>query len=255
MVDTTTDEPTVDTGAVEALPETQETTADSTNEVSSSESTNEGAETEAKAEEALPEADEGADKLASFAKGQGIEDVSELSEREQKLLKVAYDNNAEFQRNRQKATELEKTLSTASDSYAEEVAGSTGQDPELLKRVQRVEVKDAVRDFWDSNPEARSLEKEMVQELQVRPHLAGDLEALYAVVRSKNSEAVKSQVKQDTLKSLANKQQASVPSGNATSSTVSSNKITPQNVDSMVSKMSIEEYQKRLPEIQAALNA
>lgn len=249
MDETTTDEQTVDTGAEQALPETQETTADSSNDVSSSESTNEGA------QEALPEADESADKLASFAKGQGIEDVSELSEREQKLLKVAYDNNAEFQRNRQKATELEKSLSTASDSYAEEVAGQTGQDPELLKRVQRVEVRDAVRDFWDSNPEARKLEKEMVQELQVRPHLAGDLEALYAVVSTKNPEAVRSQVKQDTLKNLANKQQASVPTGNATSSTISSNKITPQNVDAMVSKMSIEEYQKRLPEIQAALNA
>lgn len=160
------------------------------------------------------------DKLLSFAKGQGIDDISELSERELKLLKVAKDNQAEFQRNRQKATELEKNLVGQSDDIAEDVAQATGQDPELIKRLQRIEVKESVRDFWDSTPQAKQYEAQMIEILANKPHLAGDLESLYAaaLVKSGGIDAVKSQVKQETLRNLAQKQQATAPIGNATNS-------------------------------------
>lgn len=161
------------------------------------------------------------DKLASFAKGQGIEDVSELSEREQKLLKVAYDNNAEFQRNRQKASQLEKNMTEMSDQSAEQVAGATGQDAEVLKRLQRMEVKDSIRDFWQSNPDARQYEQEMA-EIATNAGLYGTPEAIlkasYAIALSNNKDAVKSQGKQEALQNLAQKQQAAVPTGNATTS-------------------------------------
>lgn len=198
-------------GAQEALP-AQEVT-----QPADSQPTVEPSDTSEGGEKPVPEVDE---KLLSFAKGQGIEDVSELSERELKLLKVARDNQAEFQRNRQKATELEKNLSQASDDIAEDIAIQTGQDPELIKRLQRIEVRDQVRDFWDSNPDAKQYEAQMIEIVQAKPHLAGDLESLYAtaLVKSGSLDAVKSQGKREALESLAQKQQATAPIGNATNS-------------------------------------
>lgn len=202
---------TTETGAQVALPETEVTQpADTQPPVEPSDPSKGG-------DKPVPEVDE---KLLSFAKGQGIEDVNELSERELKLLKVARDNQAEFQRNRQKASELEKNLSQTSDVIAEDVAIQTGQDPELIKRLQRIEVRDQVRDFWDSNPDAKQYEAQMIEIVQAKPHLAGDLEALYAtaLVKSGSLDAVKSQGKQEALRNLAQKQQATAPIGNATNS-------------------------------------
>lgn len=127
---------------------------------------------------------------------------------------------SEATRNGRKASELEKNITTQSDEHAEVVAEQTGQDPELLKRLQRVEVKSAVRDFWDQNPDAKQYEKQMVEILQEKPHLAGDLESLYAsaLVKSGGIETVKSQASRETLEKLAHKQQAAVPTGHATNS-------------------------------------
>lgn len=169
-------------------------------------------------EDSLPEAD---DRLKSFAKAQGIEDMSNLSERELRLLKVARDNQAEFQRNRQKATEMEKTMTAMSDDSAQQTAEATGQDPEVLKRLQRMEVKQSIGDFWDENPNARKYEKEMAK-IAVDSGLFGSPEAIlkasYAIALSDDQAAVKSQGKREALESLAHKQQAAVPTGNATTS-------------------------------------
>lgn len=223
--ETTTEEQVVDSGAEQALPDTQveQTPADSSDTEVSEQATNE---TEQGAEEALPNQEqqtadsEYQKKLNSFAKGQGIDDLGELSDRELSLLKSAYDSKSSHDRTRQKASELEKDLGGKSDQYAEQVAQQTGQDPELLKRLQRIEIKDSVREFYDSNPDARKHEADMIKELQNKPHLAGDLESLYATVVFKKGglDSVKTQTKQDTLRSLAQKQQAAVPKGNATQS-------------------------------------
>lgn len=246
---TTTEKQVVDTGAEQALPETQpsDTADNSTQEVSTT--SDEGVQS------TLPEEDD--NKLASFAKGQGIEDLSELSDRERKLLKVAYDNNAEFQRNRQKATQLEKTMTQLSDEAVDQYGESTGQDVEVVKRLQRMEVKESIRDFWESNPEAKKYEKEMAK-IAMESGLAGSPEAIlqasYAIAVSRDTNAVKSQAKRETLETLAQKQQASVPTGNATTAVSVSNAITPENVNQMVSTMSLSEYKKRLPEINKALS-
>lgn len=205
--DTTTTEQAVGTGA-QALPvEQTEQVADSSDS-QVSESTNEGAD-----ETALPEQD---DKLANFAKGQGIEDVTELTERERKLLKMAHDNNAEFQRNRQKATELEKTMSTMSDESAEQVAQATGRDPELLKEVQGLKTKQAINDFWGDNPDARAHQAE-IAETVTSMGLYGTPEALLSAAWNKvRADGSRSQGKREALQSLAHKQQAAVPRGNAT---------------------------------------
>jgi hypothetical protein len=234
----TTTEAVADTGVQETQPEVTETPAEAVTET-----------TEQVQEETPQEPSE--DDTSEWLKAKGI-DPSD-PDAIKKLAKSAREAEKAMHKKAQRASELEKSLQSTSDEVAEDVAVQTGQDPELLKRVQRVEVRDAVRDFWDSHPDARDIEQEMVKELQTRPHLAGDLEALYLVVKSKNLDSIKSQAKQETLQNLAQKQQASVPTGNATSSTVSSNKITSQNVNEMVSKMSLDEYRRRLPEINRAL--
>lgn len=47
--------------------------------------------------------------LASFAKGQGINDLSELSDRERSLLKMARDNKSAFDKTKQNQPKLEET--------------------------------------------------------------------------------------------------------------------------------------------------
>lgn len=209
MEEETTTEPVAPVaGADEALPVASEPVAADAPAVDEPSESDEGGDKPAPVD----------DKLKSFAKGQGIDNIDELSERELKLLKVAKDNQAEFQRNRQKASELEKTVTAASDADAEAAATATGQDPELLKRVQRVEVKEAVRDFWNQPDIDKAYEPAMIDLLKTKPYLAGDLESLYAaaVMKSGGVAAVKSQGKREALESLAHKQQAAVPAGNAT---------------------------------------
>lgn len=234
--ETTTPEVTPETGAEEALPVAADQPEAESPAVDEPSAASEGGE-----EKPVPEVD---DKLQSFAKGQGIDDISELSDREMKLLKVARDNQAEYQRNRQKASELEKAATVASDSYAETEAAKTGQDPEVLRRLQSMEIKGVVREFYDNNPEARQYDALMGEIATERPYLAGDLEALYAtaVVKSGGVAAVKSQGKREALESLAHKQQAAVPTGNATTS--GTPKAKP------FAELSIAEMEKRLGSIQ-----
>lgn len=208
---TTTVDP-VETGADAALPvQDAPVAADATTTVEPSESLEGGVEAP------VPEVD---DKLQRFAKGQGIDNISELSDREKALLKSAYDSKADRDRLSSKTSELEKSFVAQSDEAAEQIAESTGQDPETIKRLQRIEIKEAVRDFWDENPDARQYESEMIKLVAERPHLAGDLDALYAtaVVKSGGLDAVKSLGKREALTNLAQKQQATAPIGNATNS-------------------------------------
>ena len=256
MEESTTDAPVESSGSViagvpvddqgQALPvldEAEQSTAAAATETETAEQSSEGA-------EALPETD---DKLQKFAASHGLELDSPSA---RKAAKMAMDNQAEFQRNRQKATQMEKTMTTMSDESAEQVAEATGQDPEVLKRLQRMEVRDSIRGFWEENPEARQYEAQMA-EIAVNSGLSGSPEAIlkasYAMALSGNTNAVKSQASRETLEKLAHQQQAAVPRGNATNGASTSAAITPQNVDRMVANMSVEEYRKRLPEINAAM--
>jgi hypothetical protein len=142
------------------------------------------------------------------------------------------------------------------DDSAERQAEVTGENPEVLKRVQRMEIKESIRDFWDANPEAKQLEAEMAK-IAVDAGLYGSpesiLKASYAMAAMNNSGAVKSQGKREALESLAHKQQAAVPTGNAVNSSMTSNAITPQNVDRMVGANSYEWYIQHRDEINKAM--
>lgn len=207
---------------------------------------------EQQAEEAPSEPSED-DQLAEWAEKKGLKLDSENAT---KAAKMAREAEKAMHQKAQRASELEKTLTSSSDEVAEEVAQNTGQDPELLKRLQRVEVKESVRDFWDSNPEARQYEPKMIEELQRSPHLAGDLRALYAVVKANDLEAVKSQGKREALESLAHKQTAAVPTGNAVNgASLETATITPENVDELVGKNSVEWFKKNQDAINKAMAA
>jgi hypothetical protein len=199
------------------------------------------------------------DELSTWAEKKGLELDSDNA---RKAAKMAREAERAMHQKAQRASELEKSIETRSDEVAEQIALNTGQDPELLKRLQRVEIKEAIRDFWNTPTASgelpdKSLEPAMSKLVMERPYLAGDLESLHAIamVQSGKINAVKSQGGQEALKSLAQNQQAAVPRGNAVnpSGTNSVGKITPQNVDQVVAGMTAEEYAKRLPEINAAL--
>lgn len=184
-----------------------------------------------------PSAPEADDKLRKYAASQGLELDSPSAI---KAAQIAMKAQSEATRNYQKASELEKTVSVQSDAEAEEIAEQTGQDPELLKRLQRVEVKEAVRDFWNQDGIDRSMEPKMIELLNTKPHLAGDLDALYALaaMQSGATATALSQGKREALQNLAHTQQAAVPKGNATTTATPAEK--PFN------ELSIAEMEKKL---------
>lgn len=205
MDEQTTTEAPVDNGA-QAQPE-------STEQPSAVEQTN-----QEPTQQEQPKPEPSDDDTSEWLRNKGIDpsDPDAIT----KLAKSAREAERAMHEKAKRASELEKTLSNTSDEVAEQVAEQTGQDPELVKRLQRIEVRDAVRDFFDSNPQAKEHEQKMVEILAKKPHLAGDLESLYAtaLVQSGTLDSVKSQGKQEALRNLAQKQQATAPTGNATTS-------------------------------------
>lgn len=184
------------------------------------------------------------DKLQKYAKSQGLELDSPSAI---KAAQIAMKNQSEATRNYQRSSELEKTVTSASDQYAVAEAQQTGQDPELLKTVRALQVQNAVRDFWDTplpNGERpdKGMEQAMISELQAKPYLAGDLESLYATAVFKNGtnvDSVKSQGKREALEALAQTQTAAVPRGNATNPSMTPSK-------KPFNELSISEMEKEL---------
>jgi len=193
------------------------------------------------------------EQLAKFAATKGLELDSDNA---RKAAKMAMNAEKLMHSKATKASELERTMSSMSDESATQVAEATGQNPEVLKRLQRMEVKDSIRDFWESNPDARAYEADMAK-LAVESGLYGSPEAIlkasYAMAVAQNPDALKSQGKREGLESLAHKQQAAVPRGNAVNSGSSSAAITPQNVDSLVGANSQEWFMEHREEINKAM--
>jgi hypothetical protein len=207
MEEQTTTEAPVETGAEAQPVETEQATA-----ATQTTETEQQTETSEATESALSE-DEA---LAKFAKTKGLELDSDNAK---KAAKMAMESEKLMHSATGRATELEKTMSTMSDESAQHVAQATGQDPEVLKRLQRMEVKDSIRDFWETHPDAKQYEKTMAK-IASGSGLSGSadaiLKAAYAMAVADNQGAVKSQGKREALESLAHKQQAAVPTGSAT---------------------------------------
>lgn len=141
-----------------------------------------------------------------------------------KLAKMYREAERAMHAKSKKASELEKSM----ESQVQQEAELQGFDDNDRLKLYKMEVKQAVRDFWDENPDAKQYEKQMIEVLQDNPHLAGDLEALYgkALLKGGVLESSKSAGGKEALDRLASKQKATAPTGSAVSGSIPSQKIT-----------------------------
>lgn len=152
------------------------------------------------------------------------------------------------------ATQTQKTQVQPPEPL--ETTGEPNYD-QLIERQNQQELRTYVRDWFDANPEMKEHRQELMQIASERPWLNNldDVRAHY-LADPERLKSLKSEGGREALTNLAQKQQQTPPTAGATNAnSYATNKITPKNVDEMVAKMSPEEYRKRLPEINAALNA
>lgn len=135
-----------------------------------------------------------------------------------------------------------------------ELTGDINYDA-IVERQNQQELRTYVRDWFDANPEMKQHRDDLMKIANERPWLQNldDIKAHYLADPSR-LQSIKTEGGRQALTNLAQKQQQSPPNASATNAnSYASSKITPQNVDQMVANMTPEEYQKRLPEINAAL--
>jgi len=256
MEETTTTNAPVDTGDVQTISgipvDNQGQAISEPEETESAEAVETTTEPE-NTEEATSEPSDEDAQLTKFATAKG---VTLDSDNAKKLAKMAMNAEKAMHSKATKASEMERTMSEMSDASAERQAQATGENPEVIKRLQRMEVKDSIREFWDSNPDAKQYESEMAK-IAVESGLYGSPEAIlkasYAMAATQNQGAIKSQGKREALESLAHKQQASVPTGNAVNSSMTSQTITPQNVSQMVDSHDQKWFEAHYSEINQAM--
>ncbi len=125
--------------------------------------------------------------LAKFAKGQGISDLSELSERELSLLKMARDNKSAFDKSKQSQAKLDES----SKSLA--VLGDDATEVQRLSaKVQAMEFAANKKNFFsDKDTALEPVMAEIVAEKRQKfgddyaRVLLSDLDGLYAMAQLK----------------------------------------------------------------------
>lgn len=128
---------------------------------------------------------------------------------------------------------------------------------QIVERQNVQEQRIYVRDWFDANPDMKEHRDDLSRIASERPWLTNldDVRAHYLASPDK-LKSMETEGGRKALTNLAQKQQQTPPSAGATNAnSYATNKLTPQNVDQMVAKMSPEEYRKRLPEINAAMGA
>ena len=152
------------------------------------------------------------DGLAKFAKSQGVEDVSQLSDRELQFLKIAHDNQKAF---REKGSQA---------SIADATKNLGGTDVE--SRLAQLESEKAIDKFFSKNRD-RSLETKMVEILNEKKeqygkeyamNLSRDLDALYglAQVRAGASSVDAEAIRREERESINRQMSATAPTSHAT---------------------------------------
>lgn len=152
------------------------------------------------------------DGLAKFAKSQGVEDVSQLSDRELQFLKIAHDNQKAF---REKGSQA---------SIADATKNLGGTDIE--SRLAQLESEKVIDKFF-SDGRDRSLETKMVEILNEKKeqygkeyamNLSRDLDALYglAQVRTGASSVDAEAIRREERESINRQMSATAPTSHAT---------------------------------------
>lgn len=194
-----------------------------------------------------------------WLKKKGIDPTS--PEAIEKVAEMARNAEKAMHEKAQKASELEKTVQTT----AEDIPVDATQSEIDSARVRNIELRQQLLDWRLANPDKREAEAKMTELLAQKPNLkelvrAGylDFNELHAIAKGSDAghdDTVKSQGKREALETLAQKQQAAVPQGNAVnpSGTNSASKITPQNVDQLVKQNDLEWFKAHQAEINAAM--
>lgn len=180
-------------------------------------------------------------KLNKWAESKGIALDSDGA---RKAAKIAMDNQAEYQRSQQKASELSKALGSdkpAAPATQLDIPEEILNHPALAQLVDEVKTlrggltnmstASQVSNFFQSTPDAKELEPVMAEIVTNNP-VIGELvkgghmsvEQLYHMARGSNPDALKKQGGKEALEQLADKQQAKAVRGSATSSAFSSGK-------------------------------
>lgn len=189
------------------------------------------------------------EKLAKFAKSQGIEDLSEATDREKSLLKVAYDNRV--------AARSKKPQGEVKDAVEKLYSGDAN-------RLNRLEARLATQDFFSRTEGAREFEPEMIKLIlqeqetygeDAAKHLASNLPRLLQLAKLEagayDSDAARESGRRDEREKLRKRQEGSANGGNASSSINNSkSKLTRESIDAM----SEDEYAERREEIDAAIS-
>lgn len=213
------------------------------------------AEGETEAIEPSAEQEAPVDDTSEWLKNKGIDPTD--PEAINKLAKSAREAEKAMHRNAERRSELEKAAKITDDQI---VPDATPEQRDNI-RMRNLELRYDIQQWKLENQEKLAHEADMVKilsdpnkRLLVQEGLL-TLDDVYSMARGTGSDesSIKSQGGQEALQKLAQKQQAAVPRGNAVTSGTTSSKITPQNVDAMVAKMSSEEYRRRLPEINRAM--
>jgi len=168
MPETTTDK-VVDTSVADdsSTTDTTNTSADSQAPIENSSDNTTEVNSSASAEQNQSTENDEAAALASFARGQGINDLSELSDRERSLLKMARDNKSALDRTKQNQRELEESSTGLS------VLGSDATDiQKLAAKVANMEFSNKKSAFFEGKD--ASLEPAMAKIIADKREEFGD---------------------------------------------------------------------------------
>lgn len=182
------------------------------------------------------------DGLAKFAKGQGIEDFDNLSDRERKLLKIAHDNQKAYRKTNDKKI-TEQVVESVDSPKTNET-----EDESFKREFRQYKYEKQVDDFWKDTNKSRSLEPIMAKILSDKKaelvpligedeakkycfNLSRDLDTLYVQAQVKSGtyspEAAKEEGRQEARDSIKRQIAAAPDAAHATqNSTATQPKVT-----------------------------
>jgi hypothetical protein len=223
MNEETTTSTQVDDTQAPATEQPEEQTEQAVQEVEETSETTSSEDSKEETPEETPEESEEDVKAWAEKKGLPLDDPLALA-------KMVREGDKKVTEATQKATELGKSVQTASTENG-------ADDVEQLKN------KVAVMEFYQTFPDARALDTEMSKVLESKPYFANDLEGLYfytkGIQADKGIVDARKAGSKEALEAVAQAERASAPKASATVRT-SPKKIT----DADIANMSTKEYQE-----------
>ena len=175
----------------------------------------------------------------------------------EKVAEMARNAEKAMHQKAQKASELEKSAKITDEQLPVDASPEERDNV----RVRNLELKFAIQDWKQANPDKAEKEAEMASILvndPVKRQLVQEgyltLDDVHSIAVAGNVEAAKSEGKKEALQNLAQKQQAAVPTGNAVNPSGSnSQQITSENVDRLVAQNDLNWFMKNKAAIDKAM--